>query len=309
MTVVDYNGILFQDVGPVTQSLRNLCMTSVTYKDWGAIKRPQALGYCCKTSSTEREEGKNRLTNENHQPFWSFWLSGPWVDKLPLGNFTLSDLSWNLFPALIEHAVVASSLLNQLRLIKHIRKHIYKVLYWGHSFTHGLPPPVWPPFIYTPLSPVWPSFTGGPLPLTWPSFANEPWPDSYPSWPQAGATGPLTYGSNTSHSMRLDILISVWREVRGRSVFGLPFTTISSQCHFIFPQHITSLEHTDATEHHGLVHSQRHIPFLALQAFSISCGGGCTPITACAFGPYVYRLVILRQLLCSDRWLYSGRLG
>ncbi len=40
MMVVGYNGIIFQDVGLVTQGLRNSRLTSVTYKVWGTTKGP-----------------------------------------------------------------------------------------------------------------------------------------------------------------------------------------------------------------------------------------------------------------------------
>ena len=58
MMVVGYNGILFQDVGSVTQRL-------------GHYQWAPTLGYRLKKSGIQNQGGTKRLINDNHQTFWS----------------------------------------------------------------------------------------------------------------------------------------------------------------------------------------------------------------------------------------------
>ena len=71
MMVVDYNGILFQDVGSVAQSGWNLHKTSITYKSLGHFHKAPALGYR-RDSQVYKKMGEP-LINDNYQTFWPLY--------------------------------------------------------------------------------------------------------------------------------------------------------------------------------------------------------------------------------------------
>ena len=73
MMVVGYNGILFQDVGSVS-NCGIFHKTFVTYKSLGHYHKAPALGYRHETLATQKEGETKRLINDNHQTIWSLYL-------------------------------------------------------------------------------------------------------------------------------------------------------------------------------------------------------------------------------------------
>ena len=57
----DYNGILFQDVGSVTQSLWNFHKTSVTYKSLGHYHKAPALGCIAVRPQVHKKKGTQNV--------------------------------------------------------------------------------------------------------------------------------------------------------------------------------------------------------------------------------------------------------
>ena len=99
--VVDYNGILFQDVGSITQSLWNFHKTLTTYKILAQCEKAPALGYRRKISGTQEEGETKRLINDNHQTFSSLPLfRALWAWSYPSFIHGLSILVW---PSFTQH--------------------------------------------------------------------------------------------------------------------------------------------------------------------------------------------------------------
>lgn len=86
---VGYIGIIFQDVGSVTQSLRNFHEGLVTYKSLGHYWKALALGYYRSLGMVHKKRQRQNVWSMIIiKPSSPYFCSRPWIGKFPGGNLT-----------------------------------------------------------------------------------------------------------------------------------------------------------------------------------------------------------------------------